>query len=617
VATQIIVQRTHKTPIQHAPVSVLVADFTNHTGDAAFDGTLEPMFNVALEGASFINAYNRGSARKLAQKLPSPTDKLDEQPARLVAVSEGISTVITGEISRHGNKYTVSVRALDAATGKPLAKAEATSTNKNEVVGTIPKLVAPIRKALGDAKPESAQLEAARGTVTAASLEAVHQYGIGMEQQAAGRRQEAIASFAKTAELDPGFARAYSGMAANFMVLNKLQDADKYVKLAMQHEDRMTDRERYRMRGLYYFVEGNYQKCIEEYTELVNRYPVDNIGQGNLAACYIRLRNPAKAVEAERRAVDIVPKNAVLRLYLSFYTSYGGDFQGGEREARAALALSPSPECYLALAEAQVGGGQLSQAAETYKSLEKLSALGASMAASGFADLAVYEGRFADAVRILEQGAAADLAAKNPENAADKFAALGQTQLLRGQNRAALAAAQKALANSKSIKVRFLAGQNFVAVGQSAKAQKLAATLGSEMTSEPQAYAKIIEGDMFLKQGNTREAFKAFMEANKLLDTWIGHLELGRAYLQSGLFVEADSEFDRCVKRRGEALELFMDNVPTFGYFPAVYYLQGRVREGLKSPRFAESYRNYLSIRGQAGEDPLLPEIRRRLGQYE
>lgn len=41
--------------------------------------------------------------------------------------------------------------------------------------------------------------------------------------------------------------------------------------------------------------------------------------------------------------------------------------------------------------------------------------------------------------------------------------------------------------------------------------------------------------------------------------------------------------------------------------FPAVYYLQRRVREGLKSPGFAESYCNYLTIRGQAGEDPLLP----------
>src|SRR5262249_15246630 len=39
------------------PVSVLVADFQNNTSDTIFDGTLEPMFNVALEGASFITAF--------------------------------------------------------------------------------------------------------------------------------------------------------------------------------------------------------------------------------------------------------------------------------------------------------------------------------------------------------------------------------------------------------------------------------------------------------------------------------------------------------------------------------------------------------------------------------
>jgi tetratricopeptide (TPR) repeat protein len=148
-----------------------------------------------------------------------------------------------------------------------------------------------------------------------------------------------------------------------------------------------------------------------------------------------------------------------------------------------------------------------------------------------------------------------------------------------------------------------------------AKAQKLAASLGSELQAEPQAYARIIEGKSALKRGDARQAIKDLTEANNLLDTWIGRFELGRVYLEAGQFVEADSEFDRCIKRRGEALELFLDNVATYGYFPPVYYYQGRVREGLKSPGFAESYRTYLSIRGQTGEDPLVPEVRRRLGQ--
>ena len=104
----------------HAPVSVLVGDFANHTGDPVLDDTLEPMLGVALEGASFVNAYSRGDARKLAEKLPHPTDKLDEQSARLVAVNQGVNAVITGEISLRGNEYEVSAIALDAVSGKEL-----------------------------------------------------------------------------------------------------------------------------------------------------------------------------------------------------------------------------------------------------------------------------------------------------------------------------------------------------------------------------------------------------------------------------------------------------------------------------------------------------------------
>jgi tetratricopeptide (TPR) repeat protein/predicted Ser/Thr protein kinase len=599
----------------HAPVSVLVADFTNHTGDPIFDNTLEPMFNVALEGASFINAYNRGTARKLAEKLPNPTDKLDEQSARLVALSKGISTVIAGEISRRGNNYNVTAIALDAASGNVLAKAEATSTDKDGVVGTVPKLVAPIRNALGDTTPESAQLEHARGAFTAASIEVVHQYGVAMEQQFKGKTEEALRSFAKAAELDPNFARAYSGMTSSAIKLDRQTDAEKYIKLAMEHVDRMTDRERYRVRGLYYGASGNWQKCAEEYTQLVAQYPGDNIGHNNLAYCLTELRELPKAVEEARRDVETNP-NATAASNLSLFMSYAGDFQSGEAQARDVQKKYPSSESgYIALALAQLAQGQLPQASETYSNLEKLNAHGASMAAWGLSDLALYQGRFADAVRMLEKGASSDLAAKNNDAAAEKFAKLAYTQLWMQRKGSAIAAAEKALANSQTIKIRFLAAQVFTETGEQAKAQKLATGLASEVQAEAQADAKIIEGDLALKRKDTRQAVKAMTEANGLLDTWIGRFELGRAYLEANAFAEADSEFDQCLKRRGEALSLFLDEVPTYGYFPPVYYYQGRVREGLKSSGAADSYRNYLSIRGQAREDPLLREIQHRLGQ--
>src|SRR5262249_3099912 len=161
------------------------------------------------------------------------------------------------------------------------------------------------------------------------------------------------------------------------------------------------------------------------------------------------------------------------------------------------------------------------------------------------------------------------------------------TRLSQNNSRAAIAAAQDALANSKAVKIRFLAGTVLARAGQAAAARDLATSLAGELPAEPQAYAKLIEGEIALAREDEREA-------NNLVDTWIGRFDLGRAYLEAGAFTEADSEFDRCMKRRGEALALFLDESPTFGFVPPLYYYFGRVREGLKSAGFAEYYRTYF-----------------------
>src|SRR3954466_13886863 len=392
-------------------VSVLVADFTNHTGDPIFEDTLEPMFNVALEGASFINAYSRGTARNLAKKLPHPSDKLDEQSARLIGVSQGLAAVVTGSLSLRGDVYRLSVEALDARTGNTIATAEVDAPTKDQLLLDIPKLAAPIRKALGDTTPVSAQL-AVSGPFTAASLEVVHLYSIAMQQQFAGKTADAYQSFSKAAELDPNFARAYSGMSGTAYDLGRQTDGEKYIKFAMEHLDRMTERERYHTRGYYYLAVGNYPKCIEEYSTLVAQYPADVVGQSDLSWCYADLRNFPKAVEAARKAEEIAPKGALEHLNLAFFSSFAGDFQTGEREARAALEISPGEVAQLNLGEAQLGAGKLSEAAETYHGLEKFGPRGTSLATAALADLAMYQGHFAEQTKLLEQGANADLKAK-------------------------------------------------------------------------------------------------------------------------------------------------------------------------------------------------------------
>jgi tetratricopeptide (TPR) repeat protein/predicted Ser/Thr protein kinase len=601
--------------VNHAPVSVLVADFENHTGDPVFDGTLEPMFNAALENAKFVNAYNRGEARKLAGQLPNHTDKkIDEQAARLIAASQNIGAVVTGSLSRRGDhQYKISVEAMNGLSGNSIASAEATVDSKDDVMLAIPKLVAPIRKALGDTTPESVQLAATQGSFQVGSLEAAHQYGQGMEAQFSGKMQDAFNSFSKAAELDPNFGRAYSGMASSARNLGRPDDAEKYFKMAMEHVDRMTERERFRTRGVYYLTIGNYPKCVEEYSSLLSQFTADNIGHSNLAFCYERLRNMPKAMEEARRAVEISPKGAVQRLNLSLFATYASDFRAGEEEARKVLAINPTYEqAYITLADAQIGQAQVRQAVETYQQLGKLSKSGASSSALGLAELASYEGRFGEAERILRPAIASDLASGEKESAADKLISLAYVHLSWGQSKQAIDAAERALTNSKRVTVRFLAARVFAETGEAARAHELAGALSAELLVERQTYGKIIEGQIALQNKDLQNAIQLFTDANKALDTWIGHFDLGRAYLAAGLFTEANSEFDKCIKRRGESVEL-MDDGPTYGYFPPIYYYQGLVLEGLKSPGFTESLRTYLTIRGQSSEDPMVSDARHRL----
>ncbi len=240
--------------------------------------------------------------------------------------------------------------------------------------------------------------------------------------------------------------------------------------------------------------------------------------------------------------------------------------------------------------------------------------LGASFSATGLADVAIYQGRFGDAIAILEKGAVADLATKSNLRAAIKLTSIAHAHLMRGANAPAIAAADRALATSTGMEVRFLAARAFVEAGALDKAEDVAATLTAELPATPQAHGKIILGEIALKKGDARDAIKILTEATSLLDTWIGRFALGRAYLEvGGAFTQADSEFDRCIARRGEALSL-MEEGPTYGHFPVVYYYQGRVREALGTAGYAESYREYLKIRSASTEDPLLPEVRRRAG---
>jgi eukaryotic-like serine/threonine-protein kinase len=599
--------------VAHAAVSVLIADFDNKTGDAVFDGTLEPMLGIALEGAPFISSFNRGQAKKIATKLQPGLTQMDGKVAQLVAVREGVNVVVTGSIAQVGGRYKVSVAAIDPATGKTIDKAEREAANKQDVLSAAGQLAENIRKGLGDTTPESVQ-KAAAETFSAGSLEAAHDYAVAQDLQQAGKWDDALKSYSKAVAEDPNLGRAYAGMAVMYSNLGKSEDAEKYYKLALARIDRMTDREKYRTRSGYYLVTRNQAKAIEELSALVSQFPADTAGHANLALAYFYARDMNKALEEQKRALALTPHSILQRSNFSMYALYAGDFETAAKEAKAILAENPNfEEALRTSAIAELGLGHNDQAKANYVKLQAVDARGASIAANGLADLALYEGQLADAASILQQAIAADLAAKDADSAANKMATLGLTQVALGKMADAMSQGSKAMAGSKDSGVVYRAAQIYVAVGQESEALHAVAPLSQHLENEPQIYAKLISGEAQLKRGNAHDALTAFQEAQKLADTWLGHYDMGLAYLAASAFPEASSEFDVCLKKRGEATSVFLDDVPSYHLLPAVYYYQGRAREGLHSEGAAESYKTFLALKEKGAGDPLVADATKRL----
>ena len=609
--------RESSPPAGPKPVSVLIADFENKTGDTVFDGALEQTFAIGLEGASFITLYDRGQARQLAGQLdPQAGGRLEGAAAILVSRREGINVVVQAVIERDktGAGYTIRTRAVDPVSSDVLAENSESIPNKAGVLKAADILAGRLRASLEGVPFESIQ-EASKETFTTASLEAMKAYARAQDLTTAGKDEEAIKEYLKALEIDPSLGRAYAGLAVVYRNRGELEQARKYYEKAMGLLNQMTDREKFRTRGGYYFVNRNYKKAIEEFGALRAQYPMDLAGYINLPLAHFYARDMARAFEEGKKAVEAYPDRINPLYNLVWYAIAADRLDEAEAAAQKVIKLDSSfAEARVCLGLIRLMRGRSSEAAGEYRRLDVTEAYAASLGAAGLADLALYEGRQDDARKILEPAIAGDL--KNGLNAfaTQKRLMLSEVLLSLGRPAEALKSVEDALAGTSNESVQYSGALIVLRAGKKDKAQALAASLATQPSPEPQAYSRLILGEIDLLEGSLPEAIKKFHEAQAQVDTWIGHVALGRAYLAAGQFIEASSEFESCLKRRGEAASVFLDDLPTIRYLPQIYYYLGRAQEGLKIPAAKESYKKFLEIKILAAGDPLVEDAKRRLG---
>jgi Flp pilus assembly protein TadD len=111
---------------------------------------------------------------------------------------------------------------------------------------------------------------------------------------------------------------------------------------------------------------------------------------------------------------------------------YASDFPAAVAESEQVLARGALDKAHLPLAVAALAAGRTDDAERAYRNMSKVGARGSSIASMGLADLLAYAGRYADAERELERGAAADEIGNQRAPRAMKLVALAEIALASG-----------------------------------------------------------------------------------------------------------------------------------------------------------------------------------------
>ena len=597
------------------PVAVLVADFTNKTGEPVFDGMMEQAVTVGVEGASFITAFPRPTAQRIGRRI-NAGPRLDEQASRLVALSEGIKVVLLGSVEKRGSGYTLSMQGVDPSTRKVLFTSSANARDRDAVLRAAGTLAERVRNELGDTKAADA-----KETFSTGSLEAVSAYTRAQELSSGGKDQEAFEFFRKATELDPKFGRAHGGLAVSASRLGRKDEAEKAWKSALQLLDVMSEREQYRLLGMYYStVTRNIETARDTYKKLVDQYPADGAGHNNLAVSYLSLRDFNNALNAARRAREIYPNNPLYRSNYALIAMYAGNFQVATEEAAKLVADgAASYDTFLPLAISAIADGKIDAARDAYTQMAAQDASGKSLSATGLGDLALVQGRPAEAIVQLQAGIKADRADENLAGVWAKEIVLADAYGMQGDVKAAVAAARRALAIEKTEAQIVPSVRWLVAAKQFEEAEKLGAQLEtSSLEGRTRAYGRIVAAQVALARGRPVDAVAAMREALKHADLWLVHFYLGQAYLAAGAPAEAFIEFEACMKRRGEGYAVFLDDLPTARVVAPVTYWMGRARQGMGlNPQAAAEYRTYIGGLAKDSPEPLLKDAISRLARLQ
>jgi adenylate cyclase len=531
---------------------VAVLPLENLTGRKELDWAGAGIANLVRDGLAQSKYLAIVSAARTL-RLTEDAAGMDEVFTR--AVDSGITHVLTGEVLRTPQGFTVTSRLTDLLRNVEVGANRQESLDPEELVGVATPMTSLVKQGLG--VPGTEKVDVFAADYATRNIAAYEAFVVGMQHFLAYDYASARQMFEAAVERAPDFAMARYRLAHTDAALGDTEAALRQVRLAKEDAARLSAREQqYIAAGESYFsrdsaeaerlyralleswpyetearvlllyvlwADGRYEEALVQAEALVAQDPGDEVGWSSMADLNLRLGRYDEAEQAVQKFIGLAPDNPNAHYLLGESHLYRGQFDRAAPEYEKALALDATfGDAILRLAHVDVLEGRTPAAIVRLLDMSASTVLPASLrisAATDAAHLLRAEGRCAE-VDTLLTGLAPELEAEKI-TVAYALWIRAHCRLVGGDLAGAMALAQEALTRSPGRPTRYLLlrGLAEVASGDVAAADRTVAALRSLQPPpargdrSDQAAADYLAGMRALQSGDPRAAVASLTAA--------------------------------------------------------------------------------------------------------
>jgi eukaryotic-like serine/threonine-protein kinase len=549
--------------------TIVLADFTNTTGDPVFDGTLRQGMSVQLEQSPFLSLVSDERIQQVLRMMGQPAEgRLTPAVGREVCERTASAAVLDGSIASLGTQYVLGLRARECRTGNVLAEEQVQAPRKEDVLTALDQIASKLRTRLGESLTTVAKYDTPLADATTPSLEALKAYSAGWKIFSSAGHAAALPFFEHAIEIDPKFAMAYAALGRMYSGTEQPRLAAESTTKAFELRERTSDREKFFITVSYDLqVIGDPEKAQLTCEEWAQTYPRDSSPHGFMGGMiYLVLGKYEKAIEESNKAIDLNPDFGI------YYALLAVGYQSLDRLEESEKTLQRASDRNLEIPDFLVQRYDLAFLKGDQPGMEQVAALGHReplaeawiYAHQAFA--LAYSGRLKEAMTMSQRSV--DLAEQS--NQREKAALYEVPGALReaffGNAHEARKSAALTLELSRELYVEYGAAFALAVSGDSSNAQTLADNLEKRYgqdTSVRFSHLPALRGLIALDHGDPKRALELLQVAipydlsspRSAIHGNFGALYpvyvRGEAYLALHRGTEAAVEFQKILNHRG------------------------------------------------------------------